>query len=134
MYNAESTENIGEYTKNTGVENAESTENTGVDPTKNTGVGSNNTEASKITGVGRNDTINDGTRPLTVHEQFQEAERMGAREAASKHENGPTTLSRRWLEHYANLLIETTFDDMETEAVFEFMMYGDYYDMLEFVR
>ena len=109
------------------MDTEESTENAGVDPTKNPEVGSNYTDTSERTGVG-----NDDTSPPTMHEKFQESDKMGSREAASKKENGPMTRSRRRLEHYANLLFETTFSDMEPEAVFTFMMDDDAADMLIF--
>ena len=50
------------------MDTEESTENAGVDPTENPGVGSNDMDTSERIGMGNNDTI-----PHTVHEQLQEA-------------------------------------------------------------
>ena len=59
------------------MDTEESTENAGVDPTENPGVGSNDMDTSERIGMGNNDTI-----PHTVHEQLQEAYQMCARESA----------------------------------------------------
>ena len=57
---------------------------------------------------------------------------MGARESASKHEIVPMTQSCGRLKHYAKLLFEASFSDMEQNAVFVFMMDDDFADMLTF--
>jgi len=142
--NDDPTPNITEeIVQNTGVDE-ESGQNTGVEDDVNL---DSNEESGQITGVDKDepsimDTSNDNhAEPTgeTVYEQFQNAIRMGCKAGLNNNHRRPKQNKQNKqntkdpASMYANLLVDTIFDNMSPKQAFSLMIEDNTRDMFAFV-